>query len=168
MQDDLPVHVEDRRQLMSIYNTFKRAPRSDVHHVAEHTPGPARVERNSTETAPAGDWTGHRKASPAAAPLKTTAAWMENLPAEVQPHAIYDRMPRIVNVVAVLWSRPDAAKAYLDSLLVDRRGGRKGFAKDILDDIHKLQAYYVTLHPDCWGRPGQFATRGIANRYRDV
>jgi hypothetical protein len=160
MQDDLPVHVEDRQQLMSIYNTFNRAPRSDVHHVAEHTRGPARVERNSAETAPAGDWTGHRKASPAAVPLKTTAAWMENLPAEVQPHAIYDRMPRIANLVAALWSRPDAAKAYLDSLLVDRRGGRKGFAKDILDDMRKLQAYYVTLHPDRWVTRGNSRHEG--------
>lgn len=149
MQDDLPVHVGDREQLMSIYS-IKRAPRNDVHHVAEHTLGPARVKRNSAETAPARDWTGHRKASPAAVPLKTTTAWMQNLPPQVQPHAIYNRMPRIANVLAALWARPDATKAFLGSLLVDRRGGRKGFAEDIRNDVNKLQAYYVTLHPDRW------------------
>jgi hypothetical protein len=38
----------------------------------------------------------------------------------------------------------------LDNLLVDRRGGRQGFAEDILNDLNKLQAYYVTLYPDRW------------------
>jgi hypothetical protein len=133
---------------MSIYSTFKRAPRSDVHQIADHTLGPARVERDSAETAPARDWTGHRKASPAVVPLKTTTAWMENLPPEIQPHAIYNRIPRIANAVAALWARPDATQAFLDSLLIDRRRGRKGFAEDILNELQKLQAYYVTLHRD--------------------
>ena len=131
---------------MSVYSTFKRAPRSDIHQVAEHTPGPRRVER--AMTAAARDWVAHRKANPAEAPLKTTATWMTNLPPQVQPHAIYNQMPRIANTLAVLWARPDATKAYLDSLLVDLRGGRKGFAEDILNDLHGLQAHYVSLHPD--------------------
>lgn len=135
---------------MSFYSTFKRAPRSDVHHIAEHTPGPARVERNTGEPSTACDWTRHRKASPATVPLKTTAAWMENLPPEVRPHAIYHRIPRIANAVAAVWARPDATEALLGNLLVDRRGGRKGFAEDILNEINRLQAYYVTLHPDRW------------------
>jgi hypothetical protein len=81
-------------------------------------------------------------------PLKATATWMENLPHEVRPHALYSRMPRIANAVAALWAHPDATQGFLDSLLVDRRGGRKGFAEDILNDLQKLQAYYVTLHRD--------------------
>jgi hypothetical protein len=131
---------------MSIYSTLKRAPRSDVHQIADHTLGPARVERDSAETTAARDWTGHRKASPAAVPLKTTTAWFENLPPEVKPHAIYNRIPRIANAIAALWARPDAIQAFLDSLLVDRRGGRKGFDEDIMNDLQKLQAYYLTLH----------------------
>ena len=131
---------------MSIYSTFKRAPRSDVHQIADHTLGPARVEREGVEPAPTGDWTSHRKANPAVVPLKATAVWMENLPCEVRPHALYIRMPRIANAVAALWARPDATQAFLDSLLIDRRGGRKGFAEDIMNDLQKLQAYYVILH----------------------
>ena len=93
-------------------------------------------------------------------PLKATAAWMENLPPEVQPHAIYNRMPRIANAVAALWTRPDATKAFLGNLLVDRRGGRKGFPEDILNDINRLQAYYVTLHPDRWATWGDSQHEG--------
>ena len=37
---------------------------------------------------------------------------------------------------------------YFDELLVDRRGGRQGFPKDVLRELLVLRSYYERFHPN--------------------
>jgi hypothetical protein len=133
---------------MSIYRTLNRTPRSDVHHVVDHVTAPARSEPEQATTAHEQHWKIRRKARPADALLPTTHRWMNALPLNAQPWALASAFPRIANMLARLWPNAAAFADYTDELLVDRRGGRKGFPVEVLADLHKLRAYHDTVNPD--------------------
>ena len=141
---------------MSVYRQVNRAPLNDVHHVAEHVVGPERTGPQADASSPEKDWTGQRRAPPPEVLLPATAHWMSTLPVDFQPVAIAEAFPRIANQLAALWTRPDALTSQLNDLLVDTRGGRRGFPVRILRELHALRAYYAGLHPDrrdLWNRP---------------
>jgi len=143
---------------MSIYRTQKRSPLSDVHHVAEHIVGPENGSEHTLPISPGPDWTSRRKERPAETLLPTTARWIAGLP--LRPVAIATTFGRIANTLTSLWTRPDALRAYLNDLLVDKRGGRQGFPINVLGELEGLRAYYATLHPDhlaAWGEQRQSA-----------
>ena len=79
--------------------------------------------------------------------LGATAAWMNELPYTVRPTELAQRFPRIANSIAELWPRVGRCEQYLDSLLVDQRGDRKGFPMAIALEIASLRSYYTELHP---------------------
>jgi hypothetical protein len=94
------------------------------------------------------DWTSMRKARPAETLLPVATRWLATLPFDCYPLALAKKFPRIANALATFWTRPDALTSYLGELLVDRRGGRKGFPLDVLDELYQLKAYYTSLHPE--------------------
>ena len=79
--------------------------------------------------------------------LDTTIAWMAELPYSVRPGELAQRYPRIANSVAELWRRVARCEEYLDSLLVDQRGDRKGFPPVVAQELTALRNYYAELHP---------------------
>jgi hypothetical protein len=70
-----------------------------------------------------------------------TVQWAETLPSNVQPRALMREYPRIANMVALLWTEPTrtAFDNYMESLLVDRRGNRKGFPSAVASDLLMLR-----------------------------
>jgi len=93
------------------------------------------------------DWHLLRKVEPANNLLPLSVAWLENLPQGMRPEALASRYPRIVNLLALEWSKPAACSAYFDSLLADCRGGRQGFPADVYRDLLLLQDFYCSnLH----------------------
>ena len=133
---------------MSIYRTTKRAPQSDVHHVAEHIVGPKTEDPRAFAASPAEDWTRRRKETPAEVLFPIAARWIETLPLEMRPTALSGQFPRIANMLAMLSARPDALMRYLNDLLIDRRGGRRGFPSDVVRELRALTAHYGTPPPD--------------------
>ena len=131
---------------MSVYRTLKRAALSDVHHVAAHIVGPVNDPEQAVPISPGRDWTSRRRGSPLETLLPIAERWMAALP--FHPEAIAATFPRIANTLTALWTRPDALWAYLNDLLVDKRGGRQGFPINVLGELEGLRAYYATLHPD--------------------
>ena len=93
------------------------------------------------------DWVGRRKAQPANVILPVTRRWMNSLPLEYRPQALPIRFARIANLIAANWDNPKDCTAFISSLLHDRRGGRKGFPAEVVQDIHDLRVYYAMLHP---------------------
>jgi hypothetical protein len=138
---------------MSIYRPVDRQPRSDVHHVPRHMDGGDGAKPQPDQTQ---DWSKHRKALPPEPLLPTTTRWIETLPQEFQPAAIGATFPRIANALASRWATPESLTSYLNDLLVDTRGGRRGFPVKVLRELHALRALYAGLHPnrsDLWSRP---------------
>ena len=96
-----------------------------------------------TTPQPAEDFARLRRVNPADFLLPASRKWLQSLPEEVRPVALATSYARIVNNFAHQWNDPLACGAYFDTLLVDRRGGRKGFPRPILADLQTLHEYFV-------------------------
>ena len=83
-----------------------------------------------------------RKATPTNVPLRRTLEWVKSLPPDVQPFAVVRRYARVANLIAATWEDSKAFHAYMESLLTDKRGNRKGFPPDVLAELLALHRHY--------------------------
>lgn len=67
------------------------------------------------------------------------------------PKALVEGYPRIMNTIVELRDDRDKLKNYMDTLLNDVRGGRKGFSLGILMNIQDLRDRLVGPEPDTDG-----------------
>ena len=79
--------------------------------------------------------------------LDVTRMWLASLPQDVRPMELARQFPRIANRLRHLWKRVARCEEYLDALLVDRRGTRKGFPPKIAQELEALREYHVLLYP---------------------
>ena len=133
---------------MSIYRKFKSSSRDNLHYFPTQ-----RVASRELTSRSDSKWLARRKANPCEELLTTTARWYANLPSAVQPGLLRARFPRITNALAAGWHDRDTTLRYFDDLLSDRRGGRKGFPADVLEELHRLRSFYEAHNPvpdDVW------------------
>ena len=71
-----------------------------------------------------------------------TIKWLAMLPAGMRPLATGRLYPRIVNRIGELWSHCEYTRLHFQSLLIDRRKGRKGFPSAVRAELEALQNYY--------------------------
>jgi len=71
-----------------------------------------------------------------------TVKWLAALPADVRPTATAQQYPRIINRIDDLWGRCEYTRLHFQSLLIDRRKGRKGFPPGVRRELEALQHYY--------------------------
>jgi hypothetical protein len=76
-----------------------------------------------------------------------TVRWLAGLPEHVRPVELCRKYPRIANKIAMLWRRVARCEEFLDELVVDHRGGRKGFPMVIAQELTALRRHYSVLHP---------------------
>jgi hypothetical protein len=86
-----------------------------------------------------------RKATPANIPLPGTKRWVESLPPEVRPKELIRRFARIANLLAATWDNTEHFNKYMECLLIDKRGGRKGFPPDVLAELKALELYRLSI-----------------------
>ncbi len=86
-----------------------------------------------------------RKSAPANIPLPRTLKWAGELPPRVRPVALMRRFPRIANLIAANWNDLVQLEIYMDSLLTDKRGGRKGFPSEVIAELGALDIYRHTV-----------------------
>ncbi|MEP7183463.1 MAG: hypothetical protein ABI886_14885 [Betaproteobacteria bacterium] len=98
-------------------------------------------------TLQSGDPRGWRRARPINQALPATLKWVESLPPEIKPLAVLRDYPRIANALARIWNDAVGVANYLDSLLVDRRGGRRGFPGDVHNELLCLREYFAGRYP---------------------
>jgi hypothetical protein len=102
-----------------------------------------------------------RKSAPVNIPLPRTLKWADELPPRVRPIALMREFPRIANLIAAAWEDLVQFEIYMDSLLTDKRGGRKGFPGDVIDELGALDIYRHTvqecasLPPIAWSEVGR-------------
>lgn len=77
-----------------------------------------------------------------------TVRWLATLPEHVRPAELTRKYPRIANKIALLWRRVARCEEYLDGLVEDRRGGRKGFPIAVAQELAALRRHYAVLHPN--------------------
>jgi hypothetical protein len=76
---------------------------------------------------------------------EAAALLLETIPPPVAPTQLAAEFPRIANRIAGLWKIPRQMDPYLDSLIMDKRGGRKGFPAPIAWELLRLKDYYQTV-----------------------
>ncbi len=91
-------------------------------------------------------WVARRAPQRRAVLLDATTLWMAELPQPVRPTLLARRFPRIANSIAELWRRVADCEEYLDTLVVDRRGGRTGFPPEVAQELTALRSYFAELH----------------------
>lgn len=92
-----------------------------------------------------------------------TARWLMQLPPKARPLRLPIEFARIANTLSGRWTTRAACLAYLDDLLIDKRGNRRGFPADVVLEIAALKNYFeTTLHP-----APQTAWEEISDRRRD-
>ncbi len=88
-----------------------------------------------------------RKSQPVTILLPRTKQWLMELPPPVRPRALALQFARIANMLCAAWENPPDCRRYLNDLLIDRRGGRRGFPKPVAREIQVLSEYYCQVHP---------------------
>ncbi len=93
------------------------------------------------------NWEGKRLPEAPAKLDEAAAAWLAALPASVRPKELARQFPRIANQLCLLWKRPSRCDAYFKQLVIDERGGRKGFPPEVAHEIATLRTHYATVYP---------------------
>jgi hypothetical protein len=137
---------------MSIYSKFGAPPEGSSSKASDPQPAarPASVAADDPKRL--------RRGSPANILVPPTLKWVESLPPNVRPNALLRQYPRIANLIAAAWRDPKAFYPYMDSLLTDKRGNRKGFPGEILNELVALQQFYEMRNRDdnsVWGDIGR-------------
>jgi hypothetical protein len=146
---------------MSIYRTSDRLPQSDVHaqEAVEERWAPVPFGGASQINIELDQYQHMRKATPINRPFPQTLSWCASLPADIRPNALVRRYARIANLIAVSWGDRKWFRAYIESLLTDSRGNRRGFPPDVLSNLVALQRYRDSIESnsltwDAVGRRG--------------
>jgi hypothetical protein len=71
--------------------------------------------------------------------LPLTEEWLASLPRWAQPKALAEQHRRLTNRLALCWSDPALAERVLDDLIVDKRGGRRGFSVEVAAELLALR-----------------------------
>ena len=88
-----------------------------------------------------------RRAAGSSEPLSDEATeWMATLPDTVRPKQLALRYARLANRICKLWKEPVKCDRFLDDLMMDRRGGRKGFPLPVANELASLRDHYYRLH----------------------
>jgi len=74
--------------------------------------------------------------------LPATSAWLRALPMRLKPLQLCNAYPRVANRIAFAWHDPTLVDGVFNELLLDNRGGRKGFPPGIAAEILRLHAYH--------------------------
>ncbi|HEY3563614.1 MAG TPA: hypothetical protein VGL96_01290 [Casimicrobiaceae bacterium] len=92
------------------------------------------------------DWEAKRTATPSEPLSDAAAAWIAELPPSVQPRQLALRYARLANRLCEVWPTPRRCEKLLDDLMIDRRGGRRGFPLAIANELAALRDHYFRLH----------------------
>lgn len=90
---------------------------------------------------------GFRRAEPVNRLLPRTVDWILALPPQVRPHVLAAKYARIANLLCSTWNDPTACAAHFADLLTDRRGGRRGFPREIVKELHALRTHFWRRYP---------------------
>jgi hypothetical protein len=86
-----------------------------------------------------------RRAVPVSQPVPAAFKWIARLPKEVRPLNLLKQYPRVANNLALSSREPKAFRQCLYDLLIDKRGGRKGFPQPVLHELLRLREYVEHL-----------------------
>lgn len=106
----------------------------------------------------------------APAPVRRSAALVPDSPQPVR--AALEAFPHVVQTLVLTWGYPEC-EAYLARLVVDERGGRRGFSIEAMDELLFLSELLrfrsaMARLPLRWGKPADVWEDNAGRRGRPV
>lgn len=92
------------------------------------------------------NWIEKRHASGPEVLSGEAAAWVAGLPEAVRPKQLALRYARLANRLAQVWKDQPRCERLLDELMIDKRGGRKGFPLPVVNEVATLRKHYSKLY----------------------
>ena len=71
-------------------------------------------------------------------PMAFTVRWANEFPYGRRPDLLLERYPHVANRLALCWADKALAERLFEDLLVDKRGGRKGFSSTVRAELLHL------------------------------
>ena len=71
--------------------------------------------------------------------MEHTVLWANSLPIQLRPKLLLASYPRVANRLALCWPDKRLTHHLLEDLLVDNRGGRKGFPPPVRAELVQLR-----------------------------
>jgi hypothetical protein len=68
-----------------------------------------------------------------------THHWLHKIPSGLHPKRLGRQFPRVTNRIAQAWNDVAETEELFEELLVDRRGGRRGFPQPIVIELQRLR-----------------------------
>jgi len=59
--------------------------------------------------------------------------------------ALMRQFARVANLIAATWGHLEHFETYMESLLNDKRGNRKGFPPDVMAELVALEVYRLVI-----------------------
>ncbi|HKE40146.1 MAG TPA: hypothetical protein VKG21_09935 [Casimicrobiaceae bacterium] len=59
--------------------------------------------------------------------------------------ALMRQFARVANLIAATWGDLEAFETYMESLLTDKRGNRKGFPPDVVAELSALEIHRLAI-----------------------
>ena len=108
--------------------------------VRRDPPAAARVSRPIARPIAPRTGAAARSPEPEATALSSVGqAWLDGLPSRLRPTCTAAAYPRIVNRLALCWRDPELVAKVFADLMVDRRGGRRGFPPAVAAELLALR-----------------------------
>lgn len=108
--------------------------------VRRDEPAPVRAPRPPARSSAPRTGAAARSPDPQAMALSSVGqAWLDGLPRRLRPARTAAAYPRIVNRLALCWRDPELVAKVFADLMVDRRGGRRGFPPDVAAELLALR-----------------------------
>jgi hypothetical protein len=76
-----------------------------------------------------------------------TRLWLLRLPPKLRPVTLADAYPRVANRLARDWSDNFMLEVCFEDLLIDRRGGRRGFPPAVVRELKRLHLFNMRYRP---------------------
>lgn len=74
--------------------------------------------------------------------MALTVLWADQLPSTLRPDQLLECYPRVANRLALCWGDIALTNRLFEELLLDRRGGRKGFPPLVKAELGRLRINY--------------------------
>jgi hypothetical protein len=120
---------------------FEKVSFTDARKALEET-GPAAYAAPKKDE----NWEAKRSQSEPESLNDAASTWISEMPEAVQPRQLALRYARLANRLCSVWTDPLKCEPLLDDLMMDRRGGRKGFPLQVANELATLRDYYYRLH----------------------
>jgi hypothetical protein len=74
--------------------------------------------------------------------LSVTHVWLRRLPPRFHPKQLCRYHPHLANRLAACWGDRDRVEQFVDDLLIDRRGGRKGLSARVKTELLCVERFH--------------------------